>query len=116
MATGTVPHGHGLHARGLRAHQLRLAPQDVTALKGLPVTTVPRTAADLLAGLDWDQARSLFASLVARQRFTGGDLAHASAGRRCWTGTAQLRPLAEVSASGSLSAAEDRLHSVFREA
>jgi very-short-patch-repair endonuclease len=112
-ATATVPHGRGLGAPGLRAYQSPLGPEDTTVLGRFPITTEARTSADLLARLDWEAARSLFAWLVTRRRFSRDDLLGAVDRRWHLAGTAQLRRLAAVSASGSLSAAEDRLHVVM---
>jgi very-short-patch-repair endonuclease len=114
VGTATVPLGRSRHAAGLRAHQIVLRPHDITRLGGLPVTAEGRTAVDLLGRLPWDQARSLFAWLTTRNRFSVQDLSAAVAQRKNMAGTTQLRRLVRVSASGSLSAAEDRLHETLR--
>lgn len=113
-ATATVAPGRGLAATGLRAIQSPLPPADVATLGRVPVTSEPRTAADLLARLDWDEARSLFAWLVTRRRFGYPDLLASIDRRPRLRGTAQLRRLARVSESGSLSVAEDRMHGILR--
>lgn len=114
VGTATVPLGRSRQAAGLRAHQIVLRPHDITRLGGLPVTAEGRTAVDLLGRLPWDQARSLFAWLTTRNRFSVQDLSAAVAQRKNMAGTTQLRRLVRVSASGSLSAAEDRLHETLR--
>lgn len=68
-----------------------------------------------MARLGWDAARSLHAWLMTRGRFSRDDLLGAIERRRHRAGTAQLRRLARVSAAGSLSAGEDRLHVVLRD-
>ena len=47
-----VPGDRGRGLRGIRAHQIRLEPCDVTEYLGLPVTTIARTALDVAA---WDK-------------------------------------------------------------
>ncbi|MDP9222048.1 MAG: endonuclease domain-containing protein, partial [Actinomycetota bacterium] len=116
IGTATVPHARSLRARGLLAHRGPLGPDEMSVLGRLPVTSELRTAADLLAHLPWDEARSLLAWLVTRRRVTTDDLAAAVAQRPRRVGTAQLRRLIAASRTGSLSAAEDRLHRLLRAA
>ena len=77
---------------------------------GIPVTTERRTALDLLRRLPWDEARSLWAWLVTRDRLAVPDLEAELAATSGRSGSTQLRRLIRASATGSLSAAEDRLH------
>jgi len=116
IGTATVPPGRGLRARGLLAHRVLLNPSEVARRGRLPVTSEPRTAVDLLAHLPWDASRDLLAWLVTRRRLTIDDLAVAATQRRGLVGTAQLHRLVAASATGSLSAAEDRFHRLMAEA
>jgi very-short-patch-repair endonuclease len=116
IGTATVPHARALRARGLLAHRVPLRPDETGVIGRLPVTSELRTAADLLAHLPWDDARSLLAWLVTRRRVTVNDLDVAAARRPRQVGTAQLRRLIAASRTGALSAAEDRLHRLLRAA
>jgi hypothetical protein len=113
VGTATVPHAHGLRARGLRAYRSPLAADDVGQVGGLPVTSEPRTMLDLLAHLPWDDARSLWSWLITRRRIDLALLEGGLARRPGLVGTPQLRRLVAVSRSGSLSAAEDRFHELL---
>ncbi len=115
-ATATVPHEQALRARGLRAYRSPLGPEEVGLVGGQPVTTPLRTAVDLLACLPWADARSLWAWVSTRQVVTLGQLGEAARARHRRRGTPQLDRLLRVSASGSLSAAEDRTHELLRAA
>jgi hypothetical protein len=46
------------HRRGLRAHTAELRPDEVTTVRGLPVTTVARTLLDLASLLPYDHMES----------------------------------------------------------
>lgn len=69
----TVPRHASQRRRGIRLHTSRLSPQEVTQRAGLPVTTVPRTIADVIrSGLPQEQVQraireALDRGLVARQ-------------------------------------------------
>jgi very-short-patch-repair endonuclease len=75
-----------------------------------------RTAFDLLSTLPWTQARSLWGWLTARRILDLTDLRSGIAGRRGMAGTPQLRRLLHVSATGSISPAEDVVHGLMRAA
>jgi very-short-patch-repair endonuclease len=110
VGTATVPLDRSRRAHGLRGRRLPLDLKDVGTLGGLPVTTERRTALDLLRTLPWGEARSLWSWLVTRQRLALDDVraeVDSATGR---AGTGQLRRLIDASRTGSLSAAEDRLH------
>ncbi len=113
VGTATVPLHRSLKARGLRSHRLPIRPAEIGRVGGLPVTGERRTALDLLRHLPWDQARDLWAWLSTRRRLTLDDLA-AEATRAGVHGNRQLRRLVRASASGALSAGEDRLHDLLR--
>jgi very-short-patch-repair endonuclease len=114
--TATVAHARALHAHGLEAHRTPLAADEVGLIGGLAATTELRTAADLLATAGWDEARSLWAWLVTRDRMTLADLEAAVARRQRRRGTPQLARLLDVSRGGSLSVAEDRFHALMARA
>jgi predicted transcriptional regulator of viral defense system len=69
----TVPRHASERRRGIRLHTNRLSPDEVTWRAGLPVTTVPRTIADVIrSGLPREQAEraireALDRGLVTRQ-------------------------------------------------
>ncbi len=99
---------------GLRTRRVPLPASDVWRYGGVAITTRRRTAVDLLRILSWSEARSLWAWLSTRQVLALADVqseAEHTPGRH---GTPQLRRLAEASAHGSLSAAEDVLHDILR--
>lgn len=113
LATATVPMTKSRATAGMKPYRWPLAAEDVATLGRLPVTTELRTAVDLLRVLPWEDARALLAWLVTRQRLSTSRLeaeVHASPGRH---GTAQLKRLLDSSRTGSLSAAEDRLHAIL---
>ena len=105
-----------VHRRGLVAVRRRLPAGQVVRIRGLKVTDQTRTAVDLLAAWQWDAARNLFAWLSTRNQLSVRELGIWAEHRAGMTGTAQLRRLVRVSAGGSLSAAEDRLHHLLRAA
>jgi very-short-patch-repair endonuclease len=113
VGTATVPHARGLAARGLRAYRSELADVDMSRFRGLRVTTERRTAVDLLGTLPWDQSRNLWAWLVTRQVVTAAQLEASVDARAGKHGVSQLRRLIAASSTGSLSAAEDRLHQLL---
>ena len=115
-ATATVPGGRKIVGQRARVRRLTLDPAEVVRLGRLPVTAQRRTAVDLLASLPWDDTRNLWAWLSTRDRLSLDDLRGAALARRTWLGTGQLHRLVGVSAGGSLSAAEDLLHSLLRAA
>jgi very-short-patch-repair endonuclease len=114
VGTAIVDPGRKLGAAGLRAHRCRLRPEEIGTVGRMPVTTFARTAIDLLGAGNWDQSRSLWSWLAARQLMTLEDLDKAIRDRAWWDGTTQLRRLAAASATGSASAGEDRLHDLLR--
>ena len=116
VGTATVPPHRSLRAAGLRAHRLTLAQDNIGRIGGLPVTTERRTALDLLRHLPWDDARNLWAWLATHDRLSLDDLVAEAARPARPHGNPQLRRLVRASASGSLSAGEDRLHELLRAA
>jgi very-short-patch-repair endonuclease len=116
LGTATVDRQRGVRSPGLLAHRETLAPQDVGMFGGLPVTTRTRTAIDLLARLPWGQARDLHAWLTTRQVLADRDLADAAQARTGRAGVPQLRRLVVASRTGALSAAEELLHEILRQA
>ena len=99
---------------GLRTRRIPLPPADVCRHRGVAVTTRTRTALDLLRTLPWHQSRSLWAWFSTRDVLTLGEVAAAATATPGRHGTPQLRRLVELSAGGSLSAAEDLLHDLLR--
>jgi very-short-patch-repair endonuclease len=116
IATATLTTDRKVHRRGLVAVRRRLPAGQVVRIRGLKVTDQTRTAVDLLAAWQWDAARNLFAWLSTRNQLSVRELGIWAEHRAGMTGTAQLRRLVRVSAGGSLSAAEDRLHHLLRAA
>jgi very-short-patch-repair endonuclease len=116
VGTATVGRDQGLVSPGLLAHRCHLDQRDVSQVLGLPTTTERRTAVDLLAALPADQARRLWAWLSTRGVLDAAGLAAEIQRRPGRPGTPQLRRLLELGASGSLSAGEDLLHQLLREA
>jgi very-short-patch-repair endonuclease len=116
IGTATVAPHVKVSGSNLRALRRRLPRGHVDTLRGLPVTSELRTAADLLADLPWDRARKLFAWLSTRGVMDRRELQFWTDHRPGMSGTAQLRRLLRVSAGGSLSAAEDVLHDLLRRA
>jgi very-short-patch-repair endonuclease len=115
LGTAIVEPQRGCAAAGLRAHRVRLAPKEIVWRAGLPLTDRRRTASDLLASLAWDECRDLYAWLATRRIVTSDHIeswAHSRTGR---PGARQLRRLAVLARSGSLSAGEDRLHELLRQ-
>ncbi len=99
---------------GLRTKRVPLTYSDVRPIGGLAMTTRPRTALDLLRTSRWTQARSLAGWLTTHEILGFSDIAREAALTPGRHGTPQLRRLVEVSAHGSLSAAEDLLHELLR--
>jgi very-short-patch-repair endonuclease len=116
VATVTVPLRRVVRGYRLRPWRADLPASDIGQTLGLAVTNRERTAADLLAGLPWTEARGLWAWLVTRRQMDLPGLASAISQRKYLIGTPQLRRLYEVSATGSLSAAEDVGHELLRRA
>ena len=114
LGTSTVRQTLSVRANGLCAHRLPLEQQEICCHGGLPVTTQQRTAIDLLRTLSWSQCRSLWAWLVTRQVVSRSDIEAEFIRPERRLGSGQLRRLIEVSASGSLSVAEDILHELLR--
>jgi very-short-patch-repair endonuclease len=113
LGTATVAMERKVQRPGLRAVRRGLLPGQVTRLRGLPVTDEARTAVDLLASWPWDAARDLLAWLYTRNRLNATELGLWTETRATCIGTPQLRRLAELSARGSLSAAEDVFHGIL---
>jgi predicted transcriptional regulator of viral defense system len=62
-----VPRTASRRRRGIRLHTSRLNPDDVTVREGLPVTTVPRTIADvILSGLADEQIKNAIHEALQR--------------------------------------------------
>lgn len=58
-------------------HRRELAPEDVQIVEGVPVTTIPKTVADLVIG---DQDRSIIGDLIARHRNDGDRISYRDIG------------------------------------
>lgn len=61
----------------LTFHRRALAPEDVVIVEGVPVTTIPKTVADLVVG---DRDRSIIGDLIARHRNDGGRISYGEIG------------------------------------
>lgn len=114
LGTSTVRQTLSVRANGLCAHRLPLTAQETCDGGGFPITTAERTALDLLRTLPWSQCRSLWAWLGTRGVLSLSDIEAELTRRERRLGSGQLRKLIDVSATGSLSAAEDILHDVLR--
>lgn len=105
---------HGAARSPAPAYRYDLPSHARTQTLGLTVTTRQWTAVDLLAALPWAQARQLWAWVVTRRVLDLEQLSAAVSERKYRDGTEQLRRLADISATGSLSAAEDVCHDLLR--
>jgi hypothetical protein len=105
----------GRHGAGgnIAVHQLRLAAADVVERSGLPITSPPRTALDLLSCLPPGSARDLWAWLSSRRILDVDGLAQGVGQRANWDGVGNLRRLLASVAGGAVSAAESRLHELL---
>jgi very-short-patch-repair endonuclease len=106
----------GSHSRrGITAHRIELAPDEIDVMAGdLPLTGPRRTAADGLASLPFDRALDLWAWLSSRQVLDHDDLLDLAEQKHGKYGVVQLRKLAEVTATGAVSGAEQRLHELLQ--
>lgn len=78
----TVPRSSSRRREGIRQHTNRLSPSDVTRREGLPITTVPRTIADVTAsGLAEELVRQAISEAIDRG-LTDRDSVLAEAGKR----------------------------------
>lgn len=78
----TVPRSASRRRKGIRQHTNRLGPHDATKREGLPITTVPRTIADVAAaGLAEEQVRQAVREALDRG-LTDRDSLLAEADRR----------------------------------
>ncbi len=70
-----VPRTASRRRRGIRLHTSRLNPGDVTTREGLPVTTIPRTIADLInSGLAYEHIENAIKEALQRGLVTDSDL------------------------------------------
>lgn len=71
----TVPRTTSRRRRGVRLHTGRLTPEEITHREGLPVTTIPRTLADLIRdGVSEEIIRQAVVEALARGLITRKDL------------------------------------------
>lgn len=113
VATATLPPGQVRRGYRLRARRSDIPLEDRQWWGQVRVTTRERTQFDLLGCLPWAEARSLLAWLLSRRLLDLTQLATAVNRRKHLQGNVQRRRLLAVSASGSLSAAEDVFHELM---
>ncbi len=67
----TVPRTTSRRRKGVRLHTGRIAPEEITQREGLPVTTLPRTLADLIRdGVSEEIIRQAIAEALTRGMIT----------------------------------------------
>jgi very-short-patch-repair endonuclease len=104
----------GRRARGVRVHAVPIPEADVIVLGGGPrVTTLRRTMLDCLARLEFTEALDLYAWASSREHLSRSDVTAALRDRFGRAGARQLRRLLDVTASGAVSGAEHRLHTLM---
>lgn len=93
----TVPRTASRRRRGIRLHTSRLNPDEVTVRNGLPVTTIPRTIADVIvSGLADEQIKNAIHEALQRGQVTHEDLLAVSRLRGGRVAQAIHQALAEV--------------------
>ncbi|GAB4495773.1 MAG: type IV toxin-antitoxin system AbiEi family antitoxin domain-containing protein [Anaerolineales bacterium] len=91
----TVPRTASRRLPGVRFYTARLEPDEVTHRQGLPITTLPRTIADLIrSGVAEEWVRQAIQQALARGLVTGAAL-EAEARRRGGRVAAQIRTMLE---------------------
>jgi hypothetical protein len=107
----------GRGGRGIKAHLLRLDPKEMQIrASGLRITSASRTALDCLALLPIAAALDLWAWVSTRGILDQAQLRNAIAARRNWYGTARLRLLGDLVATGAVSGAEYLFHQLLLQA
>lgn len=104
------------HRPGLVPHWFELAPHETRPMASFDITTVERTALDLLMWLPPVEAESLLTWIRTREILTAQALEEAMAARAGRRGMRQLRRLTRMSAQGALSELERALHRLLRKA
>ena len=110
-----VPSGRR-HRGPLTPYQYRLDPGDVRTVGGVPVTTRERTILDCLGRLAVPDAQDLLAWVASRQMMSADRLREwlsRHAGR--WGNRARAEAARRLE-RGAVNPAEDRLHSILRDA
>jgi predicted transcriptional regulator of viral defense system len=114
----TVTRGDRGRRSGIRVHRVRLRPQDVTTLDGIPVTALARTIFDLASEAGSRELRQAFA-LGSRQRDTiHAELRELIGRHRKRHGIPLLRALldSEIPPAATRSEAEERFLDLVRTA
>jgi hypothetical protein len=105
------------HVKGLRTRRAKsVHPRDVTTVRGIPVTTVPRTLADLAARLSLDELARACHEAGVRHRTTPRHVDAVLARRPTTPGAAKLRLVMRGDAHVTLSELERAFIRLIRRA